>query len=100
MKQQYSQVVGLRNTAVGQYATAYGMYNTQKTMEDFVNALNATSSTVDSVAESLKGLQQYIYDQLGTASSVITENPNQNKGLEISNQIEVSEEFLNMKIDN
>ena len=100
MKQQYSQVVGLCNTAVGQYAIAYGMKNTQKTMEDFVNALNAASSTVDSVTESLKGLQQYVYDQLGTRTKVLTENPNRNKGLEISDQIEVSEEFLNMKIDN
>lgn len=71
------------------------MHNTQKTMEDFVNALNATSSTVNRVTESLKSLQQYIYDQLGTASSVITENPNQKSDLEISDQIVISEEFAN-----
>ena len=29
-----------------------------------------------------------------------TDTPNQNEGLEISNRIEVSEEFLNLKIDN
>ena len=49
--------------------------------------------TSDEVAKALKNLQQTLYDQLGTASSVITENPNQKSDLEISSQIVVNPDF-------
>lgn len=67
---------------------------------EFQNAIQSLGTTVNEMAETLKSLQQYVYNQLGTVSSVITENPKQKSGLEISNRIEISDEFLNLKIDN
>ena len=68
--------------------------------EQMANALYRLGLNTNNAANIIKNLQQTTYNQLGTASSVITENPKQKSGLEISNRIEISEEFLNLKIDN
>ena len=58
------------------------------------------SITMNEAMQTIKELQQYVYDQLGTPASLITENPKQKSDLEISNQIVVNDEFLNLKINN
>ena len=78
---------------------AYEQKITSKANE-FQNAIQSLGTTVNEMAEALKGLQQYVYNQLGTPASLIIENPKQKSDLEISNRIEISEEFLNLKIDN
>lgn len=78
---------------------AYGWKVTSEA-DEFRDAIKSLGTTVNEVAEALKSLQQCVYNQLGTASSVMTENPKQKSGLEISNRIEISDEFLNLKIDN
>ena len=64
------------------------------------NALYKLNMNVKDAANAIESLQQTLYSQLGTVSSVMTENPKQKSDLEISNRIEISEEFLNLKIDN
>ena len=68
-------------------------YNGNDGFENMVQALYKLTMTSDEVAKALKNLQQTLYDQLGTASSVITENPNQKSDLEISSQIVVNPDF-------
>jgi hypothetical protein len=65
-----------------------------------VNAFYKLNMNVKDAANAVESLQQTLYSQLGTASSVMTENPKQKSDLEISNRIEISDEFLNLKIDN
>ena len=74
--------------------------NTVDSWEQMVNAFYKLNMNVKDAANAIENLQQVLYSQLGTASSVITENPKQKSGLEISNRIEISDEFLNLKIDN
>ena len=111
MKNYY--VCGAQNTAYGVYSHAEGYANARpdgyasshaegaysnaqiQNFEDMVNALQRVGTTTDAVANSIKNLQ-YLYSQLGTASSVKTENPNQKSDLEISDQIVISEEFANL----
>ena len=101
----YSHAVGAYNTASGQYSHAEGYRNVAgngeiDSWEQMVNAFYKLNMNVKDAANAIENLQQVLYSQLGTASSVITENPKQKSGLEISNRIEISEEFLNLKIDN
>ena len=102
----YSHAIGAYSTASEHYSHAEGAYNVAhgwsitNEADAFRDAIKSLGTTVNEMAETLKNLQQYVYDQLGTASSVITENPKQKSDLEISNRIEISDEFLNLKIDN
>lgn len=75
-------------------------YNGNDKFENMVYALYGLGITVNEAVDTIKELQQYLYDQLGTRASLITENPKQKSDLEISNRIEISDEFLNLKIDN
>ena len=75
-------------------------YSGNDKFENMVYVLSGLGITVNEAVDTIKELQQYLYDQLRTASSVITENPKQKSDLEISNRIEISDEFLNLKIDN
>ena len=63
--------------------------------EAMINALGRLGVSAQEAIETIQELQQYIYNQLGTVSSVITENPNQKSDLEISSQIEMNDEFRN-----
>ena len=97
---------------MGQYSHTFNAYNNIEgyrnvagngaidSWEQMANALYRLGLNTNNAANIIKNLQQTTYNQLGTASSVITENPKQKSGLEISNRIEISEEFLNLKIDN
>ena len=101
----YSHAVGAYSTASGHYSHAEGYRNVAgndetDSWEQMVNALSKLNMSVHDAANTIANLQQYVYNQLGTASSVITENPKQKSDLEISNRIEISDEFLNLKIDN
>jgi hypothetical protein len=101
----YSHAVSAYNTASGHYSHAEGSYNVAgnseiDSWEQMVNAFYKLNMNVKDAANAIESLQQTLYSQLGTASSVITENPKQKSDLEISNRIEISDEFLNLKIDN
>ena len=63
--------------------------------EAMINALGRVGVSTQEAIETIQEFQQYIYNQLGTASSVMTENPKQKSDLEISSQIEMSDEFRN-----
>lgn len=67
--------------------------------ENMAYALQGLGITVNEAITTIQELQQYIYNQLGTPASLTTENPKRKSDLEISNRIEISEEFLNLKID-
>ena len=71
-----------------------------KEMYKMAQTIQIMSITMNEALQTIKELQQYVYDQLGTPASLITENPKQKSDLEISNQIAVNDEFLNLKIDN
>ena len=75
-------------------------YNGNDRFENMVYALSGLGITVNEAVDTIKELQQYLYDQLGTRANLTTENPKQKSDLEISNRIEISDEFLNLKIDN
>ena len=61
--------------------------------EQMANALYKLNMNVKDAASAIESLQQTLYNQLGAASSVITENPNQKSDLEISSQIVVNPDF-------
>ena len=101
----YSHAVGAYSTASGQYSHAEGYRNVAgndeiNSWEQMANALYKLNMNVKDAANAIENLQQVLYSHLGTASSVITENPKQKSDLEILNRIEISDEFLNLKIDN
>ena len=95
-------VEGAYSIANGQYSHAEGYRNVAKadSWEQMANALHKLNMGVNTAASNIQNLQQILYNQLGTASSVMTEKPKQKSDLEISNRIEISEDFLNLKIDN
>ena len=100
-----SYAVGAYSTASGHYSHAEGYRNVAgngeiDNWEQMANALYKLNMNVKDAANAIENLQQVLYSQLGTPASLITENPKQKSGLEISNRIEISDEFLNLKIDN
>jgi hypothetical protein len=68
--------------------------------ESMVNALKGLGITSKEAANTISELNKYINSQLGPATPEKTENPKRKKALEILPRIEVSEEFLNLKVDN
>ena len=101
----YSHAVGAYSTASGQCSRAEGYRNVAgngeiDSWEQMVNAFYKLNMNVKDAANAIENLQQVLYSQLGTQASLITENPKQKSDLEISNRIEISDEFLNLKIDN
>jgi hypothetical protein len=101
----YSHAVGTYSTANGQCSHAEVSYNVAgnseiDSWEQMVNIFYKLNMTVKDTANAIQNLQQVLYNQLGTPASLITENPKQKSDLEISNRIEISDEFLNLKTDN
>ena len=101
----YFHIEGCRNVASGSYSHAEGYCNIVgnaelNSWEHMVNALSTLGLRINDAVENVEKLQQILSLQLGAPASLITENPKQKSDLEISNQIEISDEFLNLKIDN
>ena len=64
------------------------------------NALKGLGISVAEATKTIVELNKYINNQLGPETPEKTENPKRKKALEILPRIEVSEEFLNLKVDN
>lgn len=95
---EYSQTIDAYNNAEG-YRNMAGN-STVDSWEQMANVLYKLTLNTNSAVNAIQNLQQTVYNQLGTPASLITENPKQKSDLEISNRIEISDEFLNLKIDN
>lgn len=91
-------VEGAYNIASGKCSYAEGSSNVANNVEidsweQMANALYKLNMNVKDAASAIESLQQTLYNQLGAASSVITENPNQKSDLEISSRIVVNPDF-------
>ena len=95
---EYSHTIDAYNTAE-RYRNMAGN-STVDNWEQMANVLYKLTLSTNSAVNAIQNLQQTVYNQLGTPASLITENPKQKSDLEISNRIEISDEFLNLKIDN
>ena len=80
------------------YQSDYDSY--LETTRWLAQAMKEYGRTTNDVANTLTQLTKYINGQLGPETLAYTENPNQKSDLEISNRIAISNEFLNLKIDN
>ena len=80
------------------YQSDYDSY--LETTRWLAQAMKEYGRTTNDVANTLTQLAKYINGQFGPETPAYTENPNQKGDLEISNRIAISDEFLNLKIDN